>query len=560
MKSSFGLSGSGKTARFARLSVAIVGFCALVWFLLRVIPKPSRATYPCQRAAFPVASAFVIWLCASMAGLFSLGGLRTLVRRYRWAAVSLCALTVVGGSLWLMHSRGIEAAGIATRYDFQPKTRNVPLGVARGVYPGRVVWARDPKAAHWTGHIESTTDQWWMEGSTDQPRVDAMLSNTLRQLTGAATDDAAWKTIFTYYNSNARGLKKTGYQPGEIVAVKVNLNNSDVKGPGNVTNVSPQVALAVIRQLVNNAHVPPASIIIYDARRNIYPGLLTKIWSEYKDVRFVQADPPDPAQPRNPGYGDMHGLEAAQWVEGVSYSANNNVYKDAKLIPKQIKDATYIVNLALLKAHSYPYAASEGGDEGQTGVTMTGKNHFGSIKGTWELHDAINTNQHGTPHAYSPIVDLSASPNLGAKTILYLLDGLYCARRHQSYPLHFPNAPFNNPVEPYANPQWPSSILASLDGVALDSVGLDILLSQTKNNLDANNHPRIMIRENADDYLQEEALADHPPSGTAYIQNGKPVASLGVTEHWDNDLSRRYTRNKDAKNGKGIELLYLPMN
>jgi hypothetical protein len=68
-----------------------------------------------------------------------------------------------------------------------------------------------------------------------------------------------------------------------------------------------------------------------------------------------------------------------------------------------------------------------------------------------------------------------------------------------------------------------------------------------------------MIRENADDYLQEEALADHPPSGTAYRQNGKPVSSLGVTEHWDNDLSRQYSRNKDPKNGKGIELLYLPM-
>ncbi|MGA9129569.1 MAG: DUF362 domain-containing protein [Terracidiphilus sp.] len=444
-------------------------------------------------------------------------------------------------------------------HHFQPKERNVPLGIARGVYPGRVVWAHDPKAAHWTGHIESTTDQWWMEGSTDQPRVDAMLSSTLRKLTGSATDDAAWKTIFTYYNSNSRGLKKTSYQPGEIVAVKVNLNNSSAKGPDNIVNVSPQVALAVIRQLVNHAHVPAANIVVYDARRNIYPGLLTKIWSEFKDVRFVQADPPDPAQPKNPGYGDYQGLEAAQWVEGVSYSANNNVYKDAKMIPKQIMDATYIVNLALLKAHSYPYSANEGGDEGQTGVTMTGKNHFGSIKGTWELHDAINTNQHGTPHAYSPIVDLSASPNLGAKTILYLLDGLYCARRHQSYPLHFPNAPFNNQVEPYANPQWPSSILASLDGVALDSVGLDILLSQTKNNLDANNHPRIAIRENADDYLQEEALADHPPSGTAYIQNGKPVTSLGVTEHWDNDASRQYTRNKDPKNGKGIDLVYLPM-
>jgi len=548
----------GTAGKLARLSAAIVGLSALVWFLLRVIPKPSRATYPCQRAAFPIASAFVVWLCASMAGIFSLATLRQLVRRYRWAAVSLCAVTLAAAGVWLAHSRAIAAAEIATRYDFQPKQRNVPLGVARGVFPGRVVWARDPKAAHWTGHIESTTDQWWMESSTDQARVDAMLSTTLRKLTGASSDDQAWKTIFTYYNGRAHGVEDRGYRAGEIVAVKVNLNNSSVQGPGNVVNVSPHVALAMVRQLVNNAHVPPADIIVYDARRDIYPGLLTKIWSEYRDVRFVQADPPDPAQPKNAAYGNYHGLEAAQWVEGVSYSANT--YHDAKLIPQQIKDATYIVNLALLKAHSYPYSASEGGDEGQTAITMTGKNNFGSIKGTPELHSAINTNQGATPHAYSPIVDLSASPNLGAKTILYVLDGLYCGRRHQSYPLHFPNAPFNNRVAPYANTDWPSSILASLDGVALDSVGLDILLSQTKNNLDENNHPRILIRENADDYLQEEALADHPPSGTAYRQNGKPVASLGVTEHWDGDLSRQYSRNKDPKTGQGIELVYLPVN
>ena len=544
--------------KMARLSAALIGFAALAWFLLRVIPKPSRAGYPCQRAAFPVASAFVLWLCASVAGIFSMVRLRQCVRRYSWAAAGLCAVTLMGCGLWLVHSRAISAAEIATRYNFTPKLRNVPMGIARGVYPGRVVWARDPQAAHWTGHIESATDQWWMDSSTDQARVDAMLSTILHKLTGAASDESAWNTIFTYYNHRQRGIDHRGYKPGEIVAVKLNLNNSSATGPGNIVNVSPQVALAVVRQLVNQAHVPAQNIIIYDARRDIYPGLLTKIWSEFKDVRFVQWEAPDPAQPKNPAYGNYHGLEAANWVEGVSYSANT--YHDAKLIPQQVMDATYLVNVALLKAHSYPYASSEGGDEGQTGITMTGKNHFGSIKGTPELHYAINTNQGATAHAYSPIVDLAASPNLGAKTILYLLDGLYCARRHQSYALHFPNAPFNNRVEPYANSDWPSSILASLDGVALDSVGLDILVAQTKNNLDADHHSRILIRENADDYLQEEALADHPPSGTAYVQNGKPVSSLGVTEHWDNDLTRQYSRNLDPKNGKGIELLYLPMN
>lgn len=454
----------------------------------------------------------------------------------------------------------LEKSGLAqrtTEYTYEPKLRNVPVGNARGIFPGRVVWVRDPKAAHWSGNRESETDQWWMNASTDQTRVDSMVSLLIQKVTGAKADDEAWKAIFNYFGQRYRNTQKTIYRRGEIVAVKLNLNNSKPVVPTNLVNVSPQVTLAVVRQLVQHAGVAPKDIIVYDAQRDIYPGLLDTIWNEYKDVRFVQRDAPDPAHQKNSAYGAIHGLEQAQWVEGQTYSAHH--FDKARFIPRQIKDATYLVNVALVKAHSYPYAASEGGDEGQTGVTLTGKNHFGSIQGPAELHSIINTDQEGTPHAYSPIVDLSASPNLGTKTILYMLDGLYCARRHMSYPLHFPNAPFFNRVEPYENPEWPSSVLASLDGVAIDSVGLDILYSQTKNNIGENGHPRIMIRENADDYLMEEARAEDPPSGTHYVQDGKPVESLGVFEHWDSGESRQYSRNKDPRHGKGIELIYLPV-
>ena len=74
-------------------------------------------------------------------------------------------------------------AEIATRYDNAPRLGNVPIGVARGVFPGRVVWAHDPTATHWSGHIDSATDLWWTDANTDQARVDAMLSTLLRHLT-----------------------------------------------------------------------------------------------------------------------------------------------------------------------------------------------------------------------------------------------------------------------------------------------------------------------------------------------------------------------------------------
>lgn len=53
---------SNLTHKWKKVLPVIIGFFALCWFLIRVIPKPSRATYPCQKAAFPLATAFVIWL------------------------------------------------------------------------------------------------------------------------------------------------------------------------------------------------------------------------------------------------------------------------------------------------------------------------------------------------------------------------------------------------------------------------------------------------------------------------------------------------------------------
>ncbi len=481
---------------------------------------------------------------------------RTLFRR--WLTPAFLCSCAAGWLLAAVVTRAAPPGKIPAEFNFVPTAPNQPVGVARGIFPGRVVWAHDPLAAHWAGHWQERSDQWWLDANTDQTRVEAMLTATLLALTDTTNAEQSWRAIFEYYNKTARQLDHRGYQPGEVVAIKINLNNSDAAKSDNYTDESPQMVLATVRQLVNSAHVRPEDILIYDVRRDMPPYLLTKVWGEFKDVRFIQNAPPKDSQPKNPAYGDHHGLEAADWVPGMEYS--NGKYWEAKLIAKQVFNATYIVNEALLKAHSYPFNTREDGDSGQTAISMTGKNHFGSIKGTWELHAAINTSQEAAvKNVYSPLVDLAASPNLGAKTILFVLDGLYSGRKWRTYPMHFPNPPFNNPVEPYENPHWPSSVLASLDGVALDSVGLDLLLAQTKNNDDADGHPRILIRINADDHLFEMAEADHPPSGTVYMQGGKRVSSLGVHEHWDSDATMRYSRNLDPVNGKGIELLYLPV-
>jgi len=51
------------------------------------------------------------------------------------------------------------------------------------------------------------------------------------------------------------------------------------------------------------------------------------------------------------------------------------------------------------------------------------------------------------------------------------------------------------------------------------------------------------------------ALADNPPSGTFYDpeHDGIPLASLGVHEHWNNAVEKKYSRNLGT--GQGIELV-----
>lgn len=449
-------------------------------------------------------------------------------------------------------------------FHWVPGPSNQPVGTARGIFPGRVVMARYPEAARWPGHWNENSDQWFLDKYTDSDKCDEMLATTLLTLTGTSSNAAAWDAMFKHHNKEIRGLDSTGYKKGEVVAIKINLVNSSVSKKDNQSDATPQMTLAVVRHLVRDAGVPEEDIIIYDVKRQVFAEMLLCIWKEYPGVRFVQSRPASDQQPENPVYGGHHGIEGADWVEAIEYSVDNDKFNNAKKIARQVLESTYIINLAMLKLQSYPYNYMEHGDNGQTAITMSSKNHAGSIQGTPELHKYINPTHirnSGQEHGYNPLVDLEASPNLGQKTLLFLLDGLYCGRKYSTYPLHFPNAPFYNQTEPYENPEWPACVLASLDPVAIQSVGLDIMYSQSLNNTEPGYYdvPRIKVRDMADDILKEMATPYDSPSGTVYRQGGKPVPSLGVFEHWDSAETMRYSRNLDPVNGKGIEFIYIPM-
>jgi len=82
-------------ARFwKRYWIFILGAVSVVWFIIRVIPKPSRAAYPCQRAAFPLASAFVIWITGSLLTYKSISLARNYLRKSH--VVMALGMSIVG--------------------------------------------------------------------------------------------------------------------------------------------------------------------------------------------------------------------------------------------------------------------------------------------------------------------------------------------------------------------------------------------------------------------------------------------------------------------------------
>src|ERR1035441_9498600 len=98
---------------------------------------------------------------------------------------------------------------------------NSPIGEAKGVSPGRVPWSRDVRATPGDGK----TGKWWEPANIDETVLSTMISKSLRALTGAPSDREAWDGLFRHFN-RVHGRGDRGWQPGELVAVKINVNNT----------------------------------------------------------------------------------------------------------------------------------------------------------------------------------------------------------------------------------------------------------------------------------------------------------------------------------------------
>lgn len=496
-----------------KLAFLVTGIAATCWFLIRVIPKPSRAAYPCMRASAPFMSAFVLYLVglASTIYLFKEKKGRLLLFKSALAIVFVVSLLFSFSSSTIL----VDPSYFAT---------NQPIGVAQGIFPGRVVWIHNPNATN-ANMANTADDNWSMDINCNQNLVDAMLSSGIRRIGGKANANEAWDEIFKYFN-NKHGRGMVGYTPGEKIAIKINLTNSAIGAPGpNRMDASPQLVMAILKQLVKVVGVAQSDIWIGDNYRTFRDNYYLKCHTYFPNVHYVDGTGNDGREKTVPS-----DTQLLKFSDG----------KETSSIPQHMVNATYIINIPCLKSHD------------SAGITLAAKNHQGSIlykgvspenQSAMYMHYALPVNNPKTDQ-YRHLVDYMGHKDLGGKTLLYLVDGLWAGRSWEGFLEKWQMAPFNN--------DYPSSLFLSQDAVAIESVCYDFLLAEYANKPSSQKYPYM---SGVDDYMKQAADPSKWPVGITYDPegDGTPIASLGVYEHWNNASDMQYSRN--LKQGNGIELM-----
>jgi hypothetical protein len=527
-----------------RMLFIILGIVSTIWFLFRVIPKPSRAGYPCVRAAAPLMSGFVIYL-------ISLGGmsltfrkaLKNLVSTKYLAASLLLVLAAVFLGISLTSNLSVSSAQTGSKTGPEDGA-NKPFGTGGGINPGRVVWAWNPDATNENcKNVIENNDFYFNPANADQEIIGNMVSEAIKKIGGKSRLKLSWDNLFRYHNLK-KYQKNKGYTPGEKIFIKINQGTAswvlsrEEKSNGytvsssiktgqvrrlkslGATETSPYIVLELLRELVNVAGVKQSDIAVGDPIAHIF-GHNYSIWhSEFPDVVYIDR------------FSDMFKRTLIKQTEKdlIFYSDKTQSDKLYDIIER----ADYMINVASLKPH------------GSAGISLTAKNHFGSqgrssashlhyslIAPLWEKSPRqVGNPSNGGYKKYRVLVDLMGSRYLGQNTMLFIVDGLFGGGADETRgPVKYFMAPFKD--------DWSNSIFLSQDQVALETVCYDFL-------------------PGVDDYLHQAADIKNWPEGIVYDpdNSGKPIPSLGVHEHWNNAADKQYSGNLGLPNG--ITLVSIP--
>jgi hypothetical protein len=392
-----------------KLLFPVIGTGSLIWFLIRVIPKPSRAAYPCMRVAAPIASSFVLYLMSLLSSVLFFKKARKYLHesRYILFAAALFVAVVLG---IFSNVQGNKRLYAVTKTSLEEP--NQPMGTGVGIFPGRVVWIYNPDATDETCR-NTSNDYWYQDDNANQTVIGNMLSRGLQEMTGETSDAAAWDAIFHFYNEH-HGKGDVGYTVGEKIVIKINLNGEGNTNPDKNVNTSPQLCYIILDQLINVVGVAQADIGIGDPSHMDY---YTTSWggtTSPKPTMYYYLNKCKTAFPDVKYWGNGTGMTATPpSAENVIFASDGSV---ADPLPQCYLDAAYMINIPVLKKHH------------RAGISLCCKNHFGTTAqytgGAWQWHPSLPCPEadgvavNGDYGVYRCFVDIMGHNDLGGKTIL----------------------------------------------------------------------------------------------------------------------------------------------
>jgi hypothetical protein len=312
---------------------------------------------------------------------------------------------------------------------------------AHGTSGNRVVAVKDRNLTTWNG-----SDYWYGSDSfVSQTRLDDILIEGVKSLTGQSTELAAWNQIIPNYSN------------GNKIAIKMNENNGGIGG--NVIDPLPQLLKALIRGLKARG-IAESDIWFIEPSIRVDDRLAQPVKSAYPGVTFYGA------------YATAYSAACTYTSSdpSLTISHGNPNIPNSKL-PDQLASSTYLIHMPITKAH------------GLAGVTLTYKNLIGLFQRSTiqKFHNYFfNTTN-------NPLVEIYANSNVGGKTVLIIGDCVY-----------------GNWVDNYTAPSrwstfgndWPKMVLFATDPAAIDCVMYDFLNWQ---------NPRTAQHET---YLVQAAIAN----------------------------------------------------
>ncbi len=295
--------------------------------------------------------------------------------------------------------------------------------------PPRVIRIQDSRATSW----DFSSQYYWQH--VDQAIVNVMVEEGMKQMTGQGTEAAAWSSVMT------------GYDPGEVVALKINCNDCWNTNQNEI-GALPQVINAVIKGL-KSMGVAEQDIQVVEPTEGGLPRqrILYQYYFDLIHALYPNAPILD---------GDDSTYRAGGSAAQVTYSTDGRTDRISDLLV----NADHLINLPIMKAIRTDW-----------GISGAIKNHQGSIQYPIRNHAAL------AQTANNPLVDIYQNANIGAKTRLIIGDGLFGTWTG----IHF-FGPGEHDDVPYRwqtfNNGAPNSLFFAQDPVAVDSVMQDIIQAE----------------------------------------------------------------------------------